>query len=35
MTQINSPRIFMGDNGQSGVYIMGKTTKVKTGRGFK
>ncbi len=22
MTKVNSPRIFMGDNGESGAYIM-------------
>jgi hypothetical protein len=24
MTQVNSPRIFMGDNGESAAYITGK-----------
>ena len=25
MTKVNSPRIFMGDNGESVAYIKGKT----------
>ena len=27
MTKINSPRIFMGDNGESSAYIMGNSKK--------